>query len=917
MTKWKRELQRGDFLEVRIVFTRLVKYCLLLFVMVVSAGGSQGDGFYEGFVNPPAEARPFVRWWWNGDCVNETEIIRELEVLKAAGFGGVEINPVGMKEAEKITGDKALVWLSPEWNRMLKVACDGAHERGMIADLIVGAGWPFGGRFLKPEQRAQRLIVQYYDIADADGLAKQVKELFGKYGYEYKSQESETSEAKINFIKLIPADVTGIEQVIDLKGFVGKDGAISYNVQPGKKYKLAIGVLQRGYQNVANGAPGADGPTMDHYKEDVMPAYLNRLRKIESDTGVALNQLVRALFCDSIELKGSNWSDDMAVEFRKRCGYDIEPWLAFVLFGGYITNAAAVTDAAFNDKIERVRYDYSRVLADVFNERFTAVFQKFCTEKGVLCRYQAYGHPWLMGISQGYQIPDIPEGNTWLFSEGDNPYKHDEYVWNKEHGFMIWNKYAAAGGHLMDRRIISCEAATNTSAVFQTTLSIIKQSDDMNFITGINHSIVHGFNYSPLKAGLPGLVKYGSYFSEQNTWWPHVNRWVDYNARLSYVFQNSQPVVDIAVMGPTADVWSKYGLERGPFHTVPWYLYEMWQRLSQNGTSCDYIDEAVLQKASFDGGKINYGPMAYKALIVADVRTLSPETAGAIKRYVESGGKVIFIGQVLASKKDVYCIDSPGKDVDLLRWTKAMLGSAGVRPYIDIDADDSGLYQIYHKKDGRGILFFVNSHRLKPLDFTARLEDGFKKVWRWDPETGNRSLFSNGKDRLLISLGPLESILLVMEGDSDGKEFCVKNKRTINKMLTIDGSWEVEFNSVDGSVFKEIFAGLTDFGESGNNLVNSFAGEAIYKKSFNIDETGCDRLDLGNVNEGITEVMLNGKRLGARWYGEHVYDIKGALVKGENELVIKYTTILINHMAKAKVLPSGIVGPVCIGKCLN
>ena len=31
-----------------------------------------------------------VRWWWFGTAVTKPEIQRELEVMKAGGFGGVE-----------------------------------------------------------------------------------------------------------------------------------------------------------------------------------------------------------------------------------------------------------------------------------------------------------------------------------------------------------------------------------------------------------------------------------------------------------------------------------------------------------------------------------------------------------------------------------------------------------------------------------------------------------------------------------------------------------------------------------------------------------------------------------------------------------------------------------------------------------
>ena len=112
------------------------------------------DVLFDGFQRPPAEARPFVRWWWNGNCVTETEILRELDLLKEAGIGGIEINPIAMPENSTPTRDEALTWLSPAWNRVVAAAVEGARERGMIADLIVGTGGhrltirPYRGRSL-------------------------------------------------------------------------------------------------------------------------------------------------------------------------------------------------------------------------------------------------------------------------------------------------------------------------------------------------------------------------------------------------------------------------------------------------------------------------------------------------------------------------------------------------------------------------------------------------------------------------------------------------------------------------------------------------------------------------------------------------------------------------------------------------
>ena len=32
---------------------------------------SSTQDLFSGFQNPPAEARPFVRWWWNGNKIKQ------------------------------------------------------------------------------------------------------------------------------------------------------------------------------------------------------------------------------------------------------------------------------------------------------------------------------------------------------------------------------------------------------------------------------------------------------------------------------------------------------------------------------------------------------------------------------------------------------------------------------------------------------------------------------------------------------------------------------------------------------------------------------------------------------------------------------------------------------------------------------
>ena len=119
------------------------------------------ENLYDIFKSPGSVYHPFVRWWWNGNKVEAAELIRELRLLKKAGIGGVEINPIEFPtryEGDDL-GKPSVKWLSDEWIDLLKVVFDEARGLGMTCDLIVGSGWPFGAEHLEGEERSQVVVI--------------------------------------------------------------------------------------------------------------------------------------------------------------------------------------------------------------------------------------------------------------------------------------------------------------------------------------------------------------------------------------------------------------------------------------------------------------------------------------------------------------------------------------------------------------------------------------------------------------------------------------------------------------------------------------------------------------------------------------------------------------------------------------
>ena len=911
---------------------------------------------FIGFQNPPAEARPFVRWWWNGNKVRANELDRELESLHSVGFGGVEINPIAMPVGPD-NGDESLVWMSDKWIDMVVHACKKTKDLGMIADIIAGTGWPFGGEFLKDDQTSQRIVSDNILYNQGSKIELDETQLINLYKQRDKNSKfhrhtSKRTFYKLSYVKLMPENCSDTEQIVDLKNHIDANGKISYEIIQKGNFVLSYGLIQQNFRNVTLGAPGGAGPVMDHYKKEMTLAYLNRMKKISERSGIPLSDLIRAIFCDSIEVSGANWTDGFEHLFFEAYGYKLDNWLPFIFYqtnGNYPQGKYSETlTSEFKDKLKRVRYDYNKLLVEVFLKNFTQTYKDFCKENNILCRYQAYGTPFLMGMLDGYMIPDIPESNNWIYTV---KMKDSVWDWKQSHGYMIWNMYASAGAHLTDKKITSCETMTNLGGVFKATLEEIKQHDDMNFITGINHSVLHGYNYSPPEVPFPGWIRYGAYFSEQNTWWKHLPDWIDYNSRLSYIFQNSQADKSIAILGPTADLWGDKGLARKPFHMEPEYLYRLWQPISQLGYSTEYINQGILERATINEEGISYGNMTYKLLVLASLKSLSPKAAENIKLFVESGGKVICIDQLplkslhfseyqknddlvnttmtsLLEKypKSLIQVKRP-KSIDaLFNWTNAILKKTQLEADVAINHPSENVYQIYQYTDDKDIYFFTNVNRYKTSSFDAKFPVDGKYPYIWNPETGEKTpyYFVSNSNELSVTLNPLESLLLVFEDEKPLKK-AVKEVTEIKQSKVLDAKWQVVGTRKDNKIFTWNMPTLIDFSKSTDTTQNTFGGEIVYKTTINNVE-GFTHLDLGNVNEGVTELYVNGQKIGKRWYGKAVYLVAESLKNGNNDIEIHYTTLLANYVKSLKnnemaktwtrrykdLVPTGIEGPITL-----
>ena len=942
------------------------------------------ETLYQAFQQPTSEYRPFVRWWWNGDKVEADELVRELRLLKEAGIGGVEINPIAFPSYCDSLDKPSLQWLSPEWIDMLKVCFDEAKQLDMTCDLLVGSGWPFGAEFLNENERAQ-IVVNYAETVTGPTTLTIIRDSLCAKAMPKVSSPYKGNTKELMMLRLYPNPATSVDDGItigsalrqaqgpltSIKGEVPEpvegpiDSIFTIEVPEGE-YTLAALVKINGFLEVINGAPGAAGPVLDHFNTESVNRYLyNMSDKIEAQIG-PLKGNIRALFTDSMELEGANWTSDMAEEFQKRYGYDITEWLPFILFKiGSMGSALnydpviPVTDE-FQKQIQRARYDFEDFKAQLMTERFTQTYLNWCHQLGVKARAQAYGRGFYpLENAMGY---DIPEGESWT----TNWLKHkpgeemSETDYRRGRAYTMVNKFVSSAAHLADNRTISCEEMTNTYNVFNMTLEQLKIGGDQSAMSGVTHSVFHGFNYSPnLEAKFPGWVRYGAYYSENNNWWPYFKHYNDYKARLSYALQHGTYYADMAILNPENDMWSTIGMQNEPFPNTTRTPYKtlIWEAINKCGGGVDYVSENIINQSDIKKGKLCYNKRKYNTLMLIDVESLHPETAEQLLKFVETGGKIVCIDTIpyqslglrgdyqkndslvkatmdkVIQHQDRFVFVEPPKE-DFIGWYDSLMrqippfkGAMRINlpHYLDIESPDPYVMQNrYTTDDGSEMVLLCNSHRYNAhqtkITFSKALTHK-RQAQIWDLQTGKRyALPLDADGSYTFDLGPVESVLVVFENTKlSAHRFRSHNPlqgmtwaerlnlqpwqplhQRIKDISYIDLSdnWDIELrHSLLHDTTNTHFDTLFDLKDSED--YQHFCGTIVYRKTMDMGRDVARNVSTIldlGLVEGVSEVFINGQSTGVQYFGRRIYDITDYLREGENDLEIRVTTTMGNYL---------------------
>ncbi len=865
-------------------FFFLATFCLVpAFASMSWAQQDNVIALQRAFEHPPEESRIMMRWWWFGPSVTKAELEREMQLMKEGGIGGFEVQTVyPLALDDPASGFRNFPFLSDEFIEALRFTSLKARELGLRMDLTLGSGWPYGGPSVPVTEAAGKLRVE---VIPVPARARRVPLPEIATGERFIAAFLAPGDTK-NFTARDAREVSDIgDRVFHLAGDLRGPRV------------LLVFIASRTGMTVKRAAVGAEGFVLDHYSRGAIEHYLNTVGERLIDAFGSSPP--RAVFCDSLEVYGSDWTSDFLEEFRRRRGYDLKPYLP-ALAGdiGEMTSA--------------IRHDWGRTLTELFDERFLVPLEEWARRHGTLLRAQVYGIP--PASLSSNRLADLAEGESSHW-KGFTP-----------------TRWASSANHLYGRPITSSEVWTWLhSPAFRATPLDMKAEADLHFLQGINQLIGHGWPQSPESAGKPGWRFYAAAaFNENNPWWLVMPDVAAYFQRVSFMLRQGRPWNDVALYLPTDDAWAGFSPGKVSIDEAMDGLIgpTLIPQILASGYGFDFIDDEAIEQVG----------ISQPVLILPGVERISTSTYRKIEAFAERGGIVIATRRTPTLAPGLLEAETQASQVREL--SRKLFEAAASRGIYVADENFLGtrLNAVFppdlsttpqtpdlgfiHRRLGESEIYFLANTSNEAIRTRAQFgTSGLQPEW-WDPFTGRvRPADAQREGDRAISVAvdfePYESRILVFTKRNVPQHSKFAAPPRIPAAIDLSSGWKVTFEGLGRTIALEALRSWTE-----DEVTRFFSGVAVYEKTAIVPESALRPgvavyLDLGQGTP-ITEthpnhpgmqawlespvreaavVYVNGRRAGSIWHPPYALDVAAMLRHGENALRIVVGNLAINELA--------------------
>ncbi|MDE3236717.1 MAG: glycoside hydrolase [Bacteroidota bacterium] len=857
------------------------------------------NGYAQQWPLVHKETKPWTRWWWMGSAVDEKGINKQLNSLSQQGFGGVEIVPIYGSIGYE---NKYINYLSPQWMHILDYTVKQSRALHMGVDMSVGTGWPIGGPQVSVKDAATKLIVQIYSIKAHEILQEKIV-----------LNDVKQRNLPGTFLTAVTAyDEHGKALVITDK--VTADGTLEWIPDEGK-WTIYAAFVGKTKQAVKRAAAGGEGYTLDHFSGTALNDYFKTFDTAFGNSSHG----VRSFFNDSYEVFGADWTPDFFNEFKKRRGYDLQPYIR------------QLVSKSSDELTARIKCDYRETMSELMLQNFTQNFTKWAHSKQAMNTNQAHGSPG--NLLDLYAAVDMPESETFGSTAFQIPglRRDPEDVRNVDPDPNML-KFASSAAHAMGKQFTSNETFTWLTEHFKTSWSQCKPEVEQVFLAGINHVFYHGTTYSPPNIPWPGWLFYASVnFVPNNSLWPHVNGLNEYITRCQSVLQSGEPDNEIAAYWPVYDAWSNpEGLDM-PFkiHDInewlhPTAFYKNLVSLQQKGYSIDFTSDKMLSDATVHAGNIQLSAKGakHKVLLVSACEYMPVHTLQQIIRLAKEGAIVV----LQSFPKDVpgfYKLEERRNELKALinsivfnekgACKEAVLGKGRIILSDDVHKGletagvsgekltDEGL-KFIRRQLTHGKYYYIVNHSAHAVDKIIPLNTMASAVAFLDPQTGEKGYVSfaekNRTTEVRLQLQPGQAIIIQTKTTAiDGPKW--NYTTTASEPILLKNPWKLHF--VTGGPFMpadKIMDHLQPWTNFANDTATqSFSGTGVYSTSFHLKQKKADDyvLQLDKVYESA-RVLVNGNDAGIAWSIPFQLNIGKYLKEGKNTIEIEVCNLMANRI---------------------
>jgi hypothetical protein len=613
---------------------------------------------------------------------------------------------------------------------------------------------------------------------------------------------------------------------------------------------------------------------------------------------------------DSWESGAQNWTEGIVDEFKKRRGYDPEPY--FLAYTGRAIESVEIT--------ERFLWDLRQTCKELVLENHVEFGKAYAHKNGLELTIEPYDMNPAGDLDLG-AIADVIMAEFW------------------SNGFGFYTMYAVLQAtsiaHIKGSPVVGAEVFTSQpTEAWSLFPGNMKNQSDWALAHGINRFVYHTFAHKPLgEEHRPGMTmgRYGVHWDRGHTWWPMVGAYHEYISRSSHMMQQGQAVSDILYLTP----------EGAPMIFTPPAdaLVENEMIPDKKGYGFDGCSPKMLMDwATVENGKIVFpGATSYEIMVLPNFETMTPELLKKISSLIEQGAKIVGTPPL----KSPSLVNYPECDNEVKNLAEKLWGVLQTpNEFNEIGFGEGSvfwggnlvseeLYPTYkstvellsklniaedfksasntirfgHRKtDDKDIYFIAN--RTNDFQKTACTFRAVGEPEIWIGTTGeSRKLTNytveNGLTTIPMEFFPYESFFVTFSG-RDTKSLTnkeVPNFPSFSEVKTIDGAWNVSFNPKFGGPENIVFNELQDWTKHEMRGIKYYSGIATYKKTIEIDKL-TDKsyyIDLGVVND-MARVKLNGNDIGVIWCAPWRIDISDALKEGTNELEIEVANRWINRL---------------------